>query len=602
MSSAAQSHEAKSSFAASKRSANNQAPTNAAPPKPRLFGILTPYRKEIAVLIVLALVANVFTLWVPQLIAHGIDSYVANTFDLHGLLWKFLGVVSLVFFFTVLQSIVQTVVSERVARDLRQTLATRISRQAYRFIEEKNPSKLLTNLTSDIDAIKMFVAQVIVSLVTSAVIIIGTAIILLSLDWQLALVVLLVIPLIGGTFFVILRKVRPYFMQARGIVDGLNKVIMESIVGAALIRLMDAGRLEHGKFDTANQQSRDIGFSIVRLFAFMIPIITFVASMGTLTVVTLGGSFVINGEMSLGSYTAFMNYLVLLIFPILVIGFMSNIIAQANASYVRISEVLNAPDDLSDGTHADKLTGAISVRDLNLSYGGKPVLKQVSLAIKPHSRTAILGPTAAGKTQLLNLMAGLTPVTDGVIEYDGKSIASYQRSAFYPQIGLVFQDSVLFNTSLRENIAFSSTDNEAALALAIATAELSDFVASLPAGLDTQVSERGTTLSGGQKQRLMLARALVQNPTVLFLDDFTARVDANTEQKILANIARNYPALTLVSITQKIAPVQDYDQIILLMEGEILAVGQHDYLMHHCPEYVQIYNSQRSTNTYELRS
>ncbi len=550
----------------------------------------------------LAMVANVFTLFVPWLIRGGVDSYVAGTFVLAPLVIKFLGIAALVFLFTCWQSVMQVLVSEKVAMDLRLSLSDKISGQGYHFIEEKNPSKLLTNLTSDIDSIKLYVSQVIVSLVTSAVIIIGTAVILLVIDWQLACFVLLVIPLIGGTFFVILRKVRPYFMQSREVIDWLNKVIRESIIGSALIRVLDSGQLEHDKFDAANQRGRDIGFRIVRMFSFMIPIITFVATMGSLTVVTLGGWFVINGSMSYGSLTAFMSYLVMLIFPILVIGFMSNIIAQATASYTRISQVMKSPDAVDTGSWKAVLQGNISVRDVCLDYGGKPVLNHVSLEIHSGTRTAILGPTAAGKTQLLNIMAGLTPLPGGSLEYDGKPLADYDKAGFFPQIGLVFQDSVLFSTSMRENIAFSTVTNDAALQLAVATAELNDFVASLPNGLDTQVSERGTSLSGGQKQRIMLARALALNPRVLFLDDFTARVDASTEQKILANIARNYPELTLVSITQKIAPVTGYDQIILLMEGEVLASGTHEHLMHNCPEYVQIYNSQRSTSTYELRA
>ena len=223
-------------------------------------------------------------------------------------------------------------------------------------------------------------------------------------------------------------------------------------------------------------------------------------------------------------------------------------------------------------------------------------------SIQTPAYIALAGPTAAGKTQLLNILAGLTPLQAGTLEYDGKPLASHDSANFYPQIGLVFQDSVLFSTTMRENIAFSPLASDASLELAVRTAELSDFITTLPAGLDTQISERGTSLSGGQKQRIMLARALALNPKILFLDDFTARVDQRTEQKILANIADNYPQLTLVSITQKIAPVMDYDQIILLMEGEILAAGTHDELMHNSPEYVQIYNSQRSTSSYEIRS
>ena len=166
----------------------------------------------------------------------------------------------------------------------------------------------------------------------------------------------------------------------------------------------------------------------------------------------------------------------------------------------------------------------------------------------------------------------------------------------------MFQDSVTFNLTLRENIAFSNIVDDASLKKAIDTAELEEFVATLPQKLDTIVSERGTSLSGGQKQRIMLARALALNPKVLLLDDFTARVDQRTERKILANVRQNYPGITLVSVTQKIAPVEDYDQIILLMEGKILAVGTHDELMHASPEYVQIYKSQQSTEDYELQA
>ncbi|HTR01087.1 MAG TPA: ATP-binding cassette domain-containing protein, partial [Candidatus Acidoferrum sp.] len=265
-------------------------------------------------------------------------------------------------------------------------------------------------------------------------------------------------------------------------------------------------------------------------------------------------------------------------------------------------EILKAPEAVSTGTHRATLQGGIEVRDVNLNYGGKPVLNHVSLDIKPGSRTAILGPTAAGKTQLLNLLAGLTPLKDGSIAYDGKPLSDYDQNSFFSQVGLVFQDSVLFSTTMRENIAFTTNISDETLQRAIATAELSDYVATLPQGVETQISERGTSLSGGQKQRIMLARALVQNPRILFLDDFTARVDAGTEQKILANILRNYPGITLVSITQKIAPVMDYDQIVLLMEGEVLQCGTHEQLLHSSPEYVQIYNSQRSTNSYELRA
>jgi len=202
----------------------------------------------------------------------------------------------------------------------------------------------------------------------------------------------------------------------------------------------------------------------------------------------------------------------------------------------------------------------------------------------------------------LYLLTGLIKPNEGAVLYDGIELKDYQKESFHTQIGIVFQDSVMFNMSLLENISFSETVTEESLKKAIDTAELSDFIKTLPNGLDTIVSERGTSLSGGQKQRIMLARALALNPKILLLDDFTARVDQQTERKILKNVRDNYPELTLVSVTQKISPVKDFDQIILLMEGEVVATGQHEALRKSSPEYIQIYESQKSTSHYELQS
>jgi ATP-binding cassette subfamily B protein len=331
----------------------------------------------------------------------------------------------------------------------------------------------------------------------------------------------------------------------------------------------------------------------------MIPIITFLTNVATLTILTLGGHFVIQGHMTLGDFTAFNSYLGILIFPIMIIGFMSNAIGQAQASYFRISRVLAAPPPPVRGEEAGDLSGLIEVSDVNLAYGDKRVLRDVSFTIKPGTKTALIGPTAAGKSQLFYLMTGLLAPTSGAILYDGRPMSDYAKASLYAQIGFVFQDSALFNLTLRENIAFNAQVDEARLAKAIETAELADFIDTLPQGLETIVSERGTSLSGGQKQRVMLARALAIDPKILFLDDFTARVDNATEAKILANVARNYPDLTLISITQKIAPVENYGQIILLMEGEVLATGSHNQLVKSSPEYMQILQSQKSTDHYE---
>jgi ATP-binding cassette, subfamily B, bacterial len=281
---------------------------------------------------------------------------------------------------------------------------------------------------------------------------------------------------------------------------------------------------------------------------------------------------------------------------------MSNIMAQAGASYARLGAVLMAPEVKKSGTLRPALRGDMAVNNVSLAFGDKDALKNVSFSVKGGTKTAVIGPTAAGKTQLLYVLIGLLQPTSGTVAYDGEPLDAYDKEALHRQVGFVFQDSILFNMTLRENIAFSSDVPDKDLEKAITAAELRDFIETLPQGLDTVVSERGTTLSGGQKQRVMLARALALNPKVLLLDDFTARVDTTTERAILWNIHEQYPGITLISVTQKIASVENYDQIILLMEGEMLATGTHAKLMETSPEYVQIYDSQRSTNVYEVQA
>ncbi len=577
-------------------------PPNAAPKPPGIGSLLKPYRGLVILLIVLGLLSNGINLFIPRLIADGIDAYTHKTFNLQVVIQEFSIAVVLVFVFGYLQSVIQTYASERVARDLRTRLADKISRQSHAFIEQANPSKLLTNLTADADSIKLFISQAIVSIVSSLVIIIGASALLLSINWKLGLTVIAIIPIIGGAFFYILKKVKVLFKQSREVIDWLNKIINESILGAALIRVINSQNLETMKFLEANSKARDFGLSILKLFAGLVPVITFTANMSMLTILALGGHYVINGSMTLGDFSAFNSYLMMLIFPILVIGFMSNIIAQATASFQRLNAVLNAPDTEEKGTDTTPLQGTVTLQNVSVIYGQKPALKDVSLNISAGAKIAIIGPTAAGKTQLLYLLTGLIAPTEGAVEFDGKSIASYNSEAFHRQVGFVFQDSIIFNMSIRENIAFSDTVTDESLQKAIDTAELADFINSLPDKLNTIVSERGSSLSGGQKQRIMLARALAVNPKVLLLDDFTARVDNATEQKILANVQRNYPGTTLISVTQKIAAIEHYNKIVVLMDGEVVAEGTHNELISSSPEYVQIFNSQQSTSNYELRS
>ncbi|MDQ6902618.1 MAG: ABC transporter ATP-binding protein/permease [Bacteroidota bacterium] len=570
--------------------------------KRSILHLLKPYVGIIILLIVFTVFSNAINLLIPKIISKSIDAFSIGSFAYKPLIIQFSLAVTFIFIFSYIQSVIQTYASEKVARDLRTKLADKISRQSFAFIEQVNPSKLLTNLTADVDSIKLFISQAIASIISSIFIIIGASVLMILINWKLALCVIAIIPIIGITFFVVLRKVRALFMQSRAVIDWLNKVINESILGAAIIRVVNSQQLEYNKFLEANTKAKDFGLKILYLFAGLIPVITFTANMAGLSILALGGHFVITGSMSLGNFAAFNSYVSMLIFPILIIGFMSNVIAQATASYERISTIIETPDPAELGNLSQGMNGEIELDNVNMVYGQVPVLRDISFKVEAGSKVAIIGPTAAGKTQLLYLLTGLMMPSSGSIKFDGHSIEDYNSESFHRQVGFVFQDSIIFNMSIRENIAFSDTVTDESLKNAIDTAELNDFIDSLPGKLSTIVSERGSSLSGGQKQRIMLARALALDPKILLLDDFTARVDNNTEKKILENIQRNYPDLTLVSITQKIASVENYDQIILLMQGEIIAVGRHEELLNTSPEYVQLLNSQKSTSSYELQS
>jgi len=565
-------------------------------PKPNIFSVLKPYSGMISALLLFALLSNGLNLVIPKIIQFGIDDFSKGTFNMKKIITWFSVAAVLIFIFSYVQTILQTFASERVARDMRKKLASKISQQDYVYIQDTTPGKLLTNITSDVDAIKMFVAQAIVSIVSSLILIIGASILLLNINWRLGLIVLLIIPIIAFAFFIIFKKVKTLFKKTQEVIDWLNKVINESILGAALIRVLNAQFTEYNKFMDASGEAKNLGLSILRLFATLIPIIVLTSNLARLAVLAIGGHFVINSTMTLGEFAAFNSYIAILIFPIIMIGFMSNVIARASASYQRIHNTLETPDFVDKGTVNKQLMGNIKLENVSVYYKENPALKNISFTIEGGTRTAIIGPTAAGKTQILYLLTTLIKPKEGEILYDSTNITDYNIDALLKQIGLVFQDSIIFNLTLRENIAFNADVTEEALQKAIETAELDDFIKTLPQGLETMVSERGSSLSGGQKQRIMLARALAISPKILLLDDFTARVDTLTEEKISQNVTENYPGITLVSVTQKIDPIKDYDQIIVLMEGELIAQGKHEFLMQNSPEYVQIYRSQKSTS------
>lgn len=560
------------------------------------MAFLKNYKLLIFTVVTLSLIVNGLGLLLPQITSKAIDSLQDQTYNKDDYLLLFGGVSTVILILGLIQSVIGNITSEKIAQELRRQVIEKISRQSFTYINSVSTSKLLTNLTADTDAVKQFINQGLVIAFAAVVQLIGSIILLLSINWRLAIPVLLTIPILLFAFGAIFSAIEKYFKKGQEVIDKLNRVINESIVGSPLIRVLNAKKFEQDKFIEVNNEAKFIGTKIVTGFASLIPVISVVVSLAFLIVLGYGGVQIIDGTLTTGEFSAFFTYIYIFINPIFILGFLASTIGRAFTTYQRLMEVIEAPEPEVSGTLKKDIKGNIKLKKVTLDLANKRILDNINFEIKDKSRVGIIGPTAAGKTQIFYLITGLINPNEGEILIDGNKISEFDANNLYSQMGMVFQDSIIFNTTIRENIAFRGDISEEQLWRAIETAELKDFVESLPEKLETIVSERGVSLSGGQKQRLTLARALALNPKILLLDDFTARVDINTEKKIFDNLKKNYPEITVVAITQKINSIKDFDNIILVMEGELIATGKHEELLRQSLEYNQIYNSQKAVN------
>lgn len=567
------------------------------------FGqILKTYKWLVVLTILLGFAATGLSLLVPKLAATAIDS---GDFSAWSPTLTLLVVIASSAFFVILtQVFVSNYLSEKVALDLRAKLIKKISHQSFQYIDDSTPGQLQTILTSDVEAVKAVIIQGFVTLVGAVLTLVGAIIFLLNTNVRLALYTISIIPFLVLVFGIVFKSVNKLFQQNQENIQNIYANINETITGSALIRILYGASEEIKKFKIINEKSKETGYGIVKSFSFLIPIIVLLANIVNIIIIWFGGKQVMSGTMSLGDFSAFLSYSAMFIWPIFVFGFVGPAVSKGLVSLKRINKVISADIREEIGIYDGPIKGDIEFKNVSLTYktaegSEKNVLKNISFKIKAKTKNAIVGPTAAGKSQLFYLMSGLIQPTEGQILIDNRPISEYKIQSLLRQIGLVFQESILFNTSFRENVAFTgdTENNQDVFNKAIETAELTQLVKELPEGLNTMVSERGTSLSGGQKQRLMLARALAVNPQILLLDDFTARVDQNTESLILTNVSKNFPDVTLVSITQKVEPIKNYEQIIVLMEGEIVGTGTHDQLLKDSFEYKQIFESQMSTDT-----
>jgi ATP-binding cassette subfamily B protein len=572
-----------------------------APQKPKInFTFLKPYIGWTILLTIFIFLSNGANLFIPRILGSSIDNFSKNgaNYSIIRDLWLLGGITFGVLILTLLQTIISVYISERVAKDLRADLIQKILSQPISFVNKRESSDLFTNITSDTEQVKDIISQGFASIFSAIIILIGSVILLFSINVRLAFIAIVTLPLIIAVFAFIFKNISSLFRSAQEVLGNINKVINESVLGAMLIRVLNAQSYENTKFEEVNIRGRDIGFNITNLFASLIPAINLVSNFAIVSIIWFGGRQVMLADLTLGEFSAFISYFNLLITPIFILGFVSSFISRGLVSLSRIQEVLQAPEEVvmdESNLIRQEVKGTIVFDNVCYEIDGKSLLKDVSFVINPQTKNAIIGPTGSGKSLILSLLTGLIQPTGGQILIDDIPLNQWDPKYIFRTMGLVFQESILFNSSLKDNIVFNQTIPEIELQKALNTANVSEIIQTLPNGLTTQISERGTNLSGGQKQRIMLARALVRSPKILLLDDFTARVDMKTEKEIIGSLFANYLDITLISITQKIEPIQEYDQIIVIMEGELLATGTHTELLAKSIEYTQIWQSQQTT-------
>ncbi len=502
--------------------------------------------------------------------------------------------------FTFLQGYLAERASQGVAYDLRDALFERIERLSFSYYDRVQTGQLVTRLTSDVEQIRTFAGSGVVQLANAVVMLLGTTVLLLYLDWQLALVALAVVPIIAILLVRFVGRIRPLFREVQQTLGRLNTVLQEDLLGVRVIRAFAREDYETARYTAVNEELLQKNLITVRAFSNNFPFVFLFANVGTLAIIWFGGWQVIGGRLSIGDLVAFNTLLGYLLFPILTIGFLSASISRAGASSQRVFDVLDAPLDVEDAPDASTLlplTCRVDFDDVSFRYPGsaRDILAGVTFTARPGQTVAILGTTGSGKSTLVNLIPRFYDVTGGAVRLDGNDVRDVTLSSLRSQIGIVLQETRLFSGTVRDNVAFGKPDaTDEEVVAAAEAAQAGEFISGLSEGYETVIGERGIGLSGGQRQRIAIARALLIDPRLLILDDSTSAVDAETEAAIQETLDRlmREKHRTVFVIAQRVSTVRDADLILVIDEGLIAARGTHEELLRESELYNEILGSQ----------
>ncbi|NLE99988.1 MAG: ABC transporter ATP-binding protein [Anaerolineales bacterium] len=500
--------------------------------------------------------------------------------------------------FTFVQGVLSARVAQGVAYDLRNELYAKIQSLSFSYHDRAQTGQLLTRATSDVDMVQGFVGFGFLQSLSALLMMVGAVVLLFVTDWQMALIILALIPLTFGLFGFFARKAQPLFKQIQQRLSELNTVLQENLAGVRVVKAFVREEYELRRYTQANQQLYDLNLVVGRLFSMVFPLMFGLANLSTLAVYWIGGYQAIAGRITVGALLAFSNYILMAFFPVLMLGMTISMLSQAGASAERVFEIMDASSEVvekPDAVPLPPVAGRVAFNDVSFQYFGKGdrVLANVSFVAEPGQTIALLGQTGSGKSTIVALIPRFYDVSDGSVTIDDIDVRDVTIESLRRQIGVVLQETTLFAGSIRDNIAFGrpeATDDE--VIAAAQAAEAHDFITAFPEGYNTPVGERGATLSGGQKQRVAIARALLMDPRILILDDATSSVDYETEFRIQQALERLMEGRTSFVIAQRIATVLNADQILVLEKGRIAARGTHEELLQDSALYAEIYSSQ----------
>ncbi|MBC8448098.1 MAG: ABC transporter ATP-binding protein [Chloroflexi bacterium] len=490
-------------------------------------------------------------------------------------------------------------VSQMAAADVRRELFVHIQSFSFANLERLQTGQLVTRLTSDISQVAQFIWMTMRSFVRAPLMILGSLILVFLTNWQLGLLMLVLMPITIVVFMFYASKAQPLFMQVQRHLDRLNTILQENLAGVRVVKAFVRTGHENRRFDAANVDLMGRAIRVERMLAVLSPTLRLLVNLGLVAVVWFGGVQVVEGTLSVGELVALSNYVWWVMMPLVMLSLSVGFISSADASTQRIFEVLDTEPKVVDEARAEALPaikGRVALENVVFTYGERdenPVLEGINLIAEPGETVALVGATGAGKSTLINLVPRFYDVSEGRVTLDGVDVRDVTLDSLRAQVGTVLQETVLFTGTIRDNIRYGrpdATDEEAVAAAQAAQAH--DFIMSFPASYDTLIGQRGVNLSGGQKQRIAIARALLARPRVLIMDDATSSVDVETEGKILSALDRFMADHTRLVVAQRISTIMNADKIVVLDRGRIAASGTHRELMASSPIYREIYQSQ----------